>query len=71
MTAAAGVTKAQGAVMATSPPSRPLQTMPRSGLRTVYQTKTSAANAPGRRGEHGVDRDQGDARVWPPASSRR
>jgi len=45
-TAAAGPTKAQGAVMATRPPSMPLQAMPMSGLRDKYQAVARAAIAP-------------------------
>src|SRR4051794_41909060 len=48
MTAAAGLTKAHGPVIATRPPSRPLQTMATSGFRRLYQTYTSAAKAPAR-----------------------
>src|SRR6185312_37942 len=45
-TAAAGLTKAHGPVTATRPPRRPLQAIATSGLRRLYQTKTSAVNAP-------------------------
>ena len=57
------VTNAQGAVMATSPASMPLQSMLTSGLPKRSFMYRYAPNAPLRRGEHRVHGDDRDAGV--------
>ena len=62
-TAATGCTKAQGAVMATRPASRPLALMVRSGLPNLSHMTDHGHDGPGGGGQHGVDGDDADPEV--------
>ena len=61
--AAQGATKAQGAVMATSPASMPLHVIEMSGFPHFQLVQAMARIAPGARGEQRVDGDDADPQV--------
>ena len=64
-TAAGAVTKAQGAVMATRPASRPLTHMLGSGFPNFSHMIDHGQQGPGGRGQHGVGGDNADPEVGP------
>ena len=65
ITAPMGFTKAQGAVIATSPASMPLQHMVGSGLRPLSMSVTMADQRRDNASQHGVHHDEADAQVRP------